>query len=245
LSSEKCSWLHNQLESLPLFRFPFDIKALPPNGIYSFYEEGEIADHENGLKPRIVRIGTHKENNFQSRIAEHFLLNESKMNFTIANPKPSDRSIFRKNIGRALLNKNNDYYLKIWNIDYTSKENRLNRNLMRYIEKERQIEAEITKILHSKFSFKYIILEGQEQRIGKQGLESRLIGTVANCNICKPSENWLGRFSTIEEIRNGKLWLSQYLTAEILTEQDKEAIAHTITDTKEKISRINESVYPK
>ena len=58
-------------------------------------------------------------------------------------------------------------------------------------------------------------------------------------------KNWLGRFSTIEQIRNGKLWLSQYLTAEILTEQDKEAIAHTITDTKEKISRINESVYPK
>jgi len=41
-------------------------------------------DHVYGLKPRIVRIGTHKENNFQSRISEHFLLNESKMNFTIA-----------------------------------------------------------------------------------------------------------------------------------------------------------------
>jgi hypothetical protein len=88
-------------------------------------------------------------------------------------------------------------------------------------------------------------LEEQEIGIGEQGLESRLIGTVANCNRCKASKNWLGRFSTIEEIRNGKLWLSQYLTAEILTEQDKEAIAHTITDTKEKISRINESVYPK
>jgi hypothetical protein len=99
LSSEKCSWLHNQLESLPLVKFPFNVKAFPSNGIYFFYEEGEIADHGNGLKPRIVRIGTHKENNFRSRIAEHFLLNEFKMNFTIANPKPSDRSIFRKNIG--------------------------------------------------------------------------------------------------------------------------------------------------
>jgi hypothetical protein len=241
LSSEKCSWLHNLLDSLPLVKFPFNVEALPSNGIYFFYEVGEIADHGNGLKPRIVRIGTHKENNFQSRIAEHFLLKGSKMNFTIANPKPSDRSIFRKNIGRALLNKNNDYYLKIWNIDYTSKENRLKRNLLRYIEKERQIESEITKILRERFCFRFIILEGQEKRIGEQGLESRLIGTVSNCNICKPSENWLGRFSTIEQIRNGKVWLLQYVAAEGLTEQDKEAIVHAITNTKEKIGKINES----
>jgi hypothetical protein len=171
LNSEKCSWLHNQLESVPLIRFPFNVKALPSNGIYFFYEEGEIIDHGNGLKPRIVRIGTHRENNFQSRIAEHFLLNESKMNFTIANPKPSDRSIFRKNIGRALLNKNNDYYLKIWNIDYTSKENRLKRNLMRYIEKERQIESEITHVLRERFSFRYIVLGGQEKRMESKDLK--------------------------------------------------------------------------
>ena len=137
MSSEKCSWLHSQLESLPLVKYPFDVKSLPSNGIYFFYEEGETTDHGYGLIPRIVRIGTHKENNFQTRISEHFLLNESKLNFTIANPKPSDRSIFRKNIGRALLNENNDYYLKIWNIDYISK-NRLKMNLMRNIEREKQ-----------------------------------------------------------------------------------------------------------
>lgn len=81
-----------------------------------------MTDHAYGRMSRRVRIGMHKENNFQTRISEHFLLNESRMNFTIGNPKPSDRSIFRKNIGTALLNKNNDYYLKIWNIDYTPKE---------------------------------------------------------------------------------------------------------------------------
>ena len=75
-------------------------------------KKGEIIDHGYGPKPRIARIGTHK-NNFQSRISEHFLLKESKMNFSIANPKPSDRSIFRKNIGRALLNKNNGYIKNI------------------------------------------------------------------------------------------------------------------------------------
>jgi hypothetical protein len=53
-------------------------------------------------------------------------------------------------------------------------------------EKERQIESEIAEILRERFCFRFIILEGQEKRIGEQGLESRLIGTVSNCNICKP-----------------------------------------------------------
>jgi hypothetical protein len=237
LSSEKCGWLHNQLESLPLVKFPFDVKSLPSNCIYFFYEVGETTEHGYGINQRIVRIGTHKENNFQTRISKHFLLNESKLNFTIANPKPSDRSISRKNIGRALLNKNNDYYLRIWNIDYTSRENRLKMNLMRNIEKEKQIESDISKILRERFSFRVTILEGQQTRIGKEGLESRLIGTVASCNVCKASESWLGRFSPIEEIRSGKLWLSQYLASEDITDQDKEDIVRAITNTKEKLSQ--------
>ncbi len=102
--TETCSWLHLKLESLPIITFPFDKGGLPEKGIYFFYEDGENSDHGNGLNPRIVRIGTHKKDNFNSRISEHFLLNESKMNFNQYQPKPSDRSIFRKNLGRAILN---------------------------------------------------------------------------------------------------------------------------------------------
>jgi hypothetical protein len=237
MSSEKCSWLHNQLKSLPLVKFPFDVKSLNSNCIYFFYEEDEMTDHGCCVNQRIVRIGTHKENNFQTRISEDFLLNESKLNFTIANPKPSDGSIFRKNIGRALLNKNNDYYLRIWNIDYTSKENRLKMNLMRNIEKEKQIESDISKTLRERFSFRFIVLEDPQKKIGKEGVESRLIDTVTSCNVCKASEGWLGRFSPIEEIRNGKLWLSQYLVSEDITDQDKEDIVHAMINTKDKLSR--------
>jgi hypothetical protein len=38
--------------------------------------------------------------------------------------------------------------------------------------------------------------------------EDKLIGTLANCNFCKASDNWLGKYSPIPQIRNGKLWLS-------------------------------------
>jgi len=95
---------------LPIIKFPFDKGTLPERGIYFFYEEREKSDHGNGLNTRIVRIGTDKKDNFRFRISEHFLINESKMNFNQYQPKPSDRSIFRKNIGRTILNRaKNDY----------------------------------------------------------------------------------------------------------------------------------------
>jgi hypothetical protein len=39
--------------------------------IYFFYEDGEFWGH-GGNRLRIVRIGTHKDGNFRSRIKEHF-----------------------------------------------------------------------------------------------------------------------------------------------------------------------------
>jgi len=76
-----CDWLHESLDVLPVFSYPFDVAALPSNGVYFFYEVGECCGH-HAAKPRIVRVGTHRDGNFQSRIAEHFLLNERKMAFT-------------------------------------------------------------------------------------------------------------------------------------------------------------------
>jgi hypothetical protein len=206
--SQICSWIHRRLESLPSVIYPFDLKKLPNNGIYFFYEKGEDASHNNGQQlPRIVRIGTHREGNFRSRISEHFIFHESRLNFSKNNSKPSDRSVFRQNLGRALLNKQNDEYLKIWNIDFLNKENRFKFGETRDIEKEMKLEKEISRLLRENFYFKFIFFEGQNQRMGKQGLESRLIGTIASCELCSASKSWLGKFSPIRQIREGKLWL--------------------------------------
>jgi hypothetical protein len=63
------------------------------NGIYVLFERGEEC-HDGG---RIVRVGTHTgDGQLRSRMLQHFV-NENK-----------DRSIFRKNIGRALLNRDRD-----------------------------------------------------------------------------------------------------------------------------------------
>jgi len=235
--SEKCKRLHEILKELPLVKYPFELKSLPLNGIYFFYEEGEYLEHGGSAK-RIVRIGTHTgDDNFRNRIEQHLLINENKMNFDKNKLKPSDRSIFRKNIGRTLLNKNNDLYLKIWNKDFITRKNRNEFGGSRNIKKEKSIEEKITEIIRNKFSFRFIIVENKQERAGNKelnikGLESKLIGTVSECVDCKPSENWLGKDSPIEKIKNSGMWLVQHLGAESITDNDMITIENLIDETK-------------
>lgn len=156
------------------------------------------------------------------------------MKFTRINPKPSDRSIFRKNIGRALLNKQGDSdYLGVWNIDYTSHIKRTSYSQLRNIDKEKDIESQITGLLRKTFTFRFIPLVGQEKRMGKAGMESRLIGTVARCKLCNQSKNWLGKYSTLPRIKDGKLWLSQHIDSVGLSESDQTYILEAIARIKE------------
>jgi len=233
--SGHCKWLHEQLEQLPLIKFPFKLEQLPDNGIYFFYEKGEIWGH-GGDNPRIVRIGTHKDGNFRSRIKEHFLLDESKMSFDKDKPKPSDRSIFRKNIGRVLLNRDRDDYLQVWEIDFMTRGNRDSLGHKRDIDKEKRIESTITRILRERFSFRFIVIESQTERMGSKGLESSLIGTVASCRLCSPSDNWLGNISPKQQIKKSGLWLVQYLKANGINENDKGTIFNVTRRTKEWIT---------
>ena len=215
--SRNCKWLHEQLESLLLFKYPFNLDSLPDNGIYFFYERGEMWGH-GGNKQRIVRIGTCKSGNFKSRISEHYLLDERKMNFDSKQVAPRERSIFRKNIGRALLNKTKSSYLNIWEIDFTDRESREQKAHLRNVRLEKNLERQITKILRENFSFRFIEVENE---MGSEGLEGRLIGTIAQCRLCRPSKNWLGLHSPINKIRQSGLWLIQHLGNNGLTDRDK------------------------
>lgn len=222
-----CEWLHRSLVTLPVFSYPFDKAALPKNGIYFFYEKGERCGHKSG-EPRIVRVGTHRDGNFRSRIAEHFLLNERKMAFTADEPAPHDRSIFRKNIGRALLNKAGDPYLSVWNIDFTPQKTRETKGHLRDISTEIAIETEVTQIIRQDFWFRSVEIPEQTQRMGSEGLERALIGTLARCPQCGPSDDWLGRYSPEPRIRESGLWLVQGLRAAPLSLVQKDMMAAAI-----------------
>tara|TARA_Y100000590_G_scaffold401626_1_gene486638 strand:- start:126 stop:839 length:714 start_codon:yes stop_codon:yes gene_type:complete len=231
--TKKCEWLHNLLDDLPLIQWPFNIEKLPDNGVYFFYEEGEFFGHETKNKSRIVRVGTHREGNFKSRMGDHFLFNESKMNFDKMKPPPHGRSIFRTNLGRAILNKEKNDYLDIWNTDFTTKKNRIELSDLRDIPLEKKIETQVTSLLQNNFSFKYLIVKGQEKRMGSKGIESRLIGTLSECGECLPSDDWLGHHSPVSKIRDSGLWLYQHLSDPPISDSDKNDLLEFRKYTKE------------
>lgn len=219
-----CEWLHTHLEKLPLVKWPFELNDLPDDGIYFFYEKGEFWGH-GSYKPRIVRIGSCKNGNFQSRISEHYLFDQRKMTFSSNQAAPKERSIFRKNIGRALLNKDKSNYLKIWELDFTNKDIRSRCGYLRNIDFERKLEQQITKIIRDAFTFRFVPIKNE---MGSKGLESKLIGTVAHCELCKPSKKWLGQFSPKEEIRKSGLWLVQHLASRDITREDTRKLKNII-----------------
>lgn len=191
--------LHKIFNELERFTYPFEnrLNEIPENGIYVKFEKGESYNYFD----RIVRIGTDTgENNLKKRLIEHFVI-ENK-----------NRSIFRKNIGRAMLNKDNNPYLKFWELDTTSKAEK-EKNL-KYIDVglEAEIESEISSYIKTNFSFCVFNVETKEQRLF---WESKLISTLA-CQT-KPSKNWLGNFSTKEKIKQSGLWQVQGLNKPKLT----------------------------
>ena len=224
-----CKWLHEQLARLPLMGFPFDLERLPGNGIYFFYEEGEVWGH-GGDQLRIVRIGTHTgPGNLRSRISETYLLDERRLNLGPEKAKPADRSVFRKNLGRALLNRDGGDYLQVWEIDFTLRAKRDQVRQLRDVVKERRLEKEISRLLRDRFSFRAIAVDDRTKRTQ---LEKHLIGAVAGCALCRASHDWLGRRSPQTKIREGNLWQMQNLNADPLGPRDKEAVLRAISATR-------------
>jgi len=65
-----------------------------------------------------------------------------------------------------------------------------------------------------------------------------LIGTVSKCSKCRPSENWLGRYSPKKAIRVSGLWLTRHINAEGITDKDVVIIEELIDKTKDGIKDI-------
>lgn len=200
--SRECIKLHELVKNKRVHNFPYNEKEIPTNGIYILFERGE-ASHGGD---RIVRIGTHTgKDQLRSRLRQHFLIEKK------------DRSIFRKNIGRAILNRDNDPYLEKWELDITSSQAKA--KFGRIIDKAYQqfIESKVTKYIQENFFFCVLELGDKEERMM---MESRLISTVSGCKICGSSPKWLGNFSPVDKIRQSGMWQVQELYKQPLTESE-------------------------
>lgn len=202
-TTNRCRDLHEALECLPMITHPFDYDDMPNAGVYFFYEKGEVCKF-GGEKPRIVRAGTHNKDNFRSRMHDHYIP-DSKMNLDVRKSPPHDRSIFRKNLGRAILNKEHNPYLKVWDIYFTTKKNRETMWHLRNVDEDKRGEAEVSRLLQEKFSFRFVMMGNERERKGSAGIESKIIGTLFRCPCCCSSDSWLGRHSPIDKIRESGL----------------------------------------
>jgi hypothetical protein len=204
-----CEALHIWANSLPIFRFPFDESEIPLNGIYVLFEKGEAAHGGN----RIVRVGTHTGNNqLRSRLHQHFL-NENK-----------DRSIFRKNIGRALLDRNHDPFLRFWELDLTSAIMKQKHGGID-LDRQRAIERTVSEYIREHFRFVVVRFDDKTKRLM---LESRMISTVSLCDLCDSSDQWLGRFSPKKKIRESGLWIVNELYKTPLSVEDFELLKSVV-----------------
>ncbi len=200
--SKECKLLHEIFNDMKRYYFPFNEKEIPKNGIYILFEKNEKCHDLD----RIVRIGTHTGNNqLQSRLKQHFI-NENK-----------DRSIFRKNIGRAILNQNNDPFLKKWELDLTTREAKAKYSADIDFTYQKSIEKQVSAYIQNHFSFVVFEVESKEERLS---LEAKIISTVSNCQGCSPSPNWLGKHSPKDKIRESGLWLVNELYGVGLTENE-------------------------
>ena len=94
-----CYKLHRLFNSLPRYKWDTINRINFNNGIYIVFEKGETF---YGID-RIVHVGTHR--------SDDRLIGKLKDHFWSAN---CDNSVIRKNIGRAILRRNNNPYLRIW-----------------------------------------------------------------------------------------------------------------------------------
>lgn len=197
-----CAEIHKHLHNAERHSFPFDVEAIPHNGIYVLFEKGESGHGAD----RIVRIGSHTgENQLRSRLQQHFI-NENK-----------DRSIFRKNIGRAILSRANDPFLDQWEWDLTSRKNKKKYSAHLDFARKEQVEKQVSDYIQKCFSFVVFEVSDKERRLN---LESRLISTVSLCSSCRPSDTWLGIHSPKNKIRESGLWLVNHLYRSPLREND-------------------------
>jgi hypothetical protein len=82
--------------------------------------------------------------------------------------------------------------------------------------------------LRENFSFRFIEVSEQTHRMGSEGLERALIGTLASCPQCRPSAEWLGNYSPKPQVHDSGLWLVQHLRAAPLSPAQMDSVAAAI-----------------
>lgn len=213
--SEQCNKLHQLFNEMKQFSFPFNEQDIPDNGIYILFEKGEKAHKTN----RIVRIGTHDgDGRLKIRLKDHFM------------KKKQRNSIFRKHIGRCMLNKANDSYITSWNLGFKSVKDKEKNKQFVNLEYEEKYENKISEYIQNNLSF--VIIPNINSKSERKYFESKLISTISFCKECYPSKDWLGLNHPNEKIRLSGLWNINELYKEQITDEEIKILREKIKNGK-------------
>ena len=190
--------LHEMFSMLPVYNWQTIDDISFKDGIYIVFEKGEnYKGHA-----RIVRVGTHKsQGRLKQRLKDHFVRENH------------NSSVFRKNIGRAILYREHDPYLSIWNLDTSKAPNIGKEDKV----KEAIIECRVSAYMREMFSFCVFKVETKEDRLR---FEEAIIATLSQDTDFKASREWLGNSSPEERICQSGMWLKQGLDAKPLTDDE-------------------------
>ena len=177
---------------------------LPRNGLFVLFEKGEKFLNED----RIVYIGSNiKENRIPKML--NFIFEDGN----------GDNTIFRKNIGRSLLAKDDNKYLKKFDLNNSSNLiSNWDMDLKEFNEKYsedskeneqiKKVEKMVSKYIQDHFSFAIIEINDKLKRLH---LKSKIISSLSLSDEYQPSDKWLGYYSPRKKIRKYGIWLEQHL----------------------------------
>lgn len=187
-AEEACHEIHLALEALPLLASPAATSFR--DGLYFFYEEGEVSEH--AADGRVVRVGNHpgSTSGLVRRLRGHY-------------SGRKNGSVFRKLLGGALLRRRDPESPCVlptpgrghWELQDA-----------KTCEHCWPVEQEVSKLLRSSFRFRCVKVVNQAER---NESESVLIATIAACPACRPSATWLGRCAYSDKVRSSGLWNSR------------------------------------
>jgi hypothetical protein len=221
-----CGRLHELFNAMPRYRWNMIENIRFNSGIYILFEEGEKYQSLD----RIVRVGTHRsDGRLKGRLKDHFL-RENK-----------DGSIFRKNIGRAILNKNNHPYLTAWNMN-TSKRDIVMQMGNHYDPVfQKKLERQISGYFCRHFSFACFPVATTVERLR---LEEGIIATLHSSPDFYASPEWRGRQSPELEIAQSGMWLKEGLNGTPLSENEYVRIKQYCSDVEAVLIKTEKGMLP-
>lgn len=156
--------------------------GLPDRGVYFFFEEGETRARSTEL--RVVRVGTVRTGALRSRLRQH--------------RRDKGSSAFRWRVGHAIGGQRG---ISVSDLPYRDKKD----VFKTYLAKP------ISEYIQS-MPFLPVSVDYQRDRAYIERNATALLSDYYDQAIDKPSEDWLGRYSTEEKVCRSGLWSKDYVT---------------------------------